>query len=43
VHQQFDEAIFGQRDGAGLGHVAAGVLPAAFRNISDDRCDERLA
>ena len=27
----------------GLAHVPAGILPAAFRNVSDDWRDERLA
>ena len=43
VDEQLDEAILGQRDRAGLAHVAARRIPAAFGHIGDDRRDERLA
>ena len=41
--EQLDEAIFGQRDRAGLGHVAADVFPAALGHVGHDRRDQRLA
>ncbi len=43
VHEQVGEAIVRQRDGAGLGHVAIGVLPAALGDVGHDGRHQRLA
>jgi hypothetical protein len=34
------EAVLGQRDCPGLGHVAGGRIPAAFGHVGDHRCDQ---
>ena len=43
VDQQFDEAVFRQRDGAGLAHMTGRRIPAAFGDVGDDWRDQRLA